>query len=154
MSCCHTALPAASQLHGGVGTHQLAPPQHRQAALVLSWDTSRWRARTMVCKLKNKGVFILRLFCQNHYQKWPESKNSTIGLWNRTIQIGKQRQSRKAFWAQDKRAFQAGNCQHCLHPLIWDNYFFLSSFAPLFQKGLPYGFSNGRDVFFDDCFFE
>lgn len=154
--CTHTTLPAASQLHGGVG--RISHPHHsisRQPwfspGTLPDWGHTlcsvNWKTEEFL-------FFVFSVRTTHDQQKWPEIKNSNIGLWNRAIQIGKQRQSRKAFWAQDKRAFQAGNCQHCLHPLIWDNGFFLSCFAPWFQKGLPHGFSNGYDVFFDDCFFE
>lgn len=112
-----------------------------------------WGHTLYSIKLENRAVVSL---CLHYHTRlsggtWKQKKPQTTGLCKKAIiPSGKLRQTRQVVRAQDKRAFQAGDCQHCCHPLVWNNHFFLSYFAPWFQKKLPHGFSKGHNTFFSN----
>lgn len=78
-----------------------------------------WGHTLYSVKLKNRAVWSLSFYYHTRLSGGTWKKNSNTGLCKKAIiPSGKQSQTKQVFWAQDKRAFQAGNCQHCFHPLV------------------------------------
>lgn len=117
----------------------------------LSWNKPTLRAHTVFCKTEKQSSFkSLSSLPLKTIRRDLKNKNSNTGLCKKAIiPSGKKSQTRQVFQAQDKRDFQARNCQHSLHPLVWNNYFSLSILHHDFKRDSR-GFLKGPHTFFEN----